>query len=429
MADPNAYNNFRAGNGSSGRNQQENLELFFADLKTLGISVDEKTPQKALEIIKSMGSDFSKTITKPYQRLALKFHPDKNRDDPDAAEEKFKILTAANENLNTLKNKDLDLESCKLNLKYLIKNGQQPAPQPQTPPAPQRQPQPPSPPPAPQQKTSEPIDPKNKEQSIQETWSSFANSLIKLKEDLGSSITVASSSIADASSKINSSLESASINAKSFSSTLKQSANERVDSLIEISTSVTTSITQASSNAMDFLTSINPPQIKINLPSDETDAQKSTKTSPEPKKKEPEKTYAEETLGKKIREKLKRREQEERVAEAIKMAQAASLRAQEEAKKAAPPTQMRRTSSSHPGPARDAPPANNQRASSFSTELPRRDTSRIAFFGKGTKGHREHPKSNHPEAKRRKAGCPEANGPRNSTAYSLDHSTTKTTRR
>ena len=510
MADPNPYNNFRDEPTSSGRNQEENLKLFFADLKTLGIEIKdtEKTPEKALEIIKSMESDFSKTINKPYKKLALKFHPDKNGSDP-TAEASFKIITAANENLNKLKNtgseKYSDLASCQLNLVSLINKEKRlaprqkprtpsppspspapPAPQPRTPPAPpapkpQTPPAPhapqPSPPPAPQQKPRtppapqqkprtppapqqkprtppepkpspppapkpqtppaphapqpspppapspppepkpspppEPInDPEKKEQSIEERWHSLASFFLELKKN-------ASSNIKDASSKINSSLKSA----------------------IEISNPVTTKFTELSSTAMVFLISIKLQE--INLSSDENNAQKNNKTIPETRKQkqEPETSNTGETLGQKIREELERRKQAEIVAEAIETAKAASRRAEQEAKKATPVPMRRassapapssrmqakpveptpptiRTSSAHPAPARAAPPpAQMRRASSAHREISSRPG--IAFFGKGTKKHRDHPNSTHPDAETRKRKQPEANGPSSPTASKL----------
>ena len=129
---------------------------------------------------------------------------------------------------------------------------------------------------------------KERENSIEERWSSFANSLIKLKEDLGSGITLASSSIADASSQINSSLKSASSDARSFSSNFVESAKKEVDSLaITISTSVTTTFTQLSSTAIGLLSLMKLQEIKINLPSNKTTAPENTEKSHEPPKKEP----------------------------------------------------------------------------------------------------------------------------------------------
>jgi hypothetical protein len=84
-----------------------------------------------------------------------------------------------------------------------------------------------------------------------------------------------------------------------------------------------------------------------------------------------------------------------------------------------PPAQMRRTSSAHPAPLRAAPPAQMRRISS-APPAPREINQelKIEFLGKGTKKHREHPHSEHPEANK-KSKLPNANGPKDPSASNL----------
>ena len=108
-----------------------------------------------------------------------------------------------------------------------------------------------------------------------------------------------------------------------------------------------------------------------------------------------------------------------------------SPEAAKEAKKATP-VPMRKASSALAGPARDAtPPAQIRRTSSDPAAT--REINKkleIEFFGIGTKRHREHPKSTHPDAEqRRRRKQPDANGPRGSTASTLHPSPNKRTRR
>lgn len=516
MADPNPYNNFRSGSGSSGRNQQKNLELFFADLETLGITVDQKTPEKALDIIRRMPDSFSNEINKTYKKLAFKLHPDKNPGD-ESAEKKFKIVNEAFGNLQALNNsfktefgsvindKSGNLSSCITNLSSINKIKLPP----------QRQPQPPSPPfatPAPKPKPSKPVEseqiyesflnnnkdqldssfsyfktnydllfdtipggsqkinntklrhefdrrvkefvttpiepsqiftwkPKNandpldfsfniistsadnggnflrterekffavnpiqeqssqtntqkeKEQSIEEKWSSLIEPLLKLKEDASSNITVASS-------QIDSSLKYASSVVCGFSTNLTESTRTRVDSLaITISTSVTTTL----STALNLFALIKPPE--INLPPEEI------KASHEPQKQEPKTSFAEKTLGQKIREKLEEVGKGDRVKKAIETAKASSLRAKEEVKKATPANMQRASSASSM-----TTPAKTHSPSAPLQIPPKTQGPKVAFFGQGAKAHAANPK------RKRKIENPKPapNGPRKSTASSLN---------
>ncbi len=564
MADPNPYNNFRSGIGSSGRNQQQNLDLFFDDLKTLGIETKdaEKTPEIALNIVKGMPD-----ISKLYKKLALKFHPDKNLGDP-SAEVNFKNLTGANDNLKKLKDSDEDLKSCEINLALMIKERNEPtpppAPKPQKPQPtePKPQPQPPTPPPGPQRQpqpqtpqpagsdikyqsflndnkeeldnffaffkkdydlvynpgitssdkkvneqfgdfvafkyppskptqsqiendtklrqefdkrvkefvttplkinqadytwepknSNDPLDfsfniistsasnggnllrterakffaenptpeqssqintQKEKEQSIQGRWSSFAQSLTKLKKDIDLQVK-------DASSKIDSTVKSASSDVRDFGANLAESTKNRVDSLaMTISTSAKTTFTQASSTAMSWIVSIKLPEIKINLPSTETN-QENTKTPHESQKQEPKTTYTEKTLGKRIREELElRREQQERVEKAIETAKAASSRAKEAAQKAPPPTApIRRTgSATAPSNRTQAKPADptppTKRTNSAPLQKPEPRDPRVAFFGPRAEKH-----GAYRDQKRHGPESPTANGPSKANASLL----------
>ena len=268
---------------------------------------------------------------------------------------------------------------------------------------------------------------KEKENSIEERWSRFSKSLLKLQEDASSQLVVVSSSIADASSKIagvgssiadasskiagvsseiGSSLGSASSAVHGFSSNLAESAKKEVGSLaMTISTSATTTFTQVSSTAMSWLVSIKLPQ--INLPSTETNAQKNNKTIPETQE-----------------------QAEERVKEAINKAIALSLRAQKEAKKATP-APVRRTSSASASSRATPPatPANTSptppsapisRANSVPSQKPGPQDTRIAFFGPATKKHSANP-DNKPK--------PEPNGPSRPTASTLRRAATQRTPR
>ncbi len=97
-----------------------------------------------------------------------------------------------------------------------------------------------------------------------------------------------------------------------------------------------------------------------------------------------------------------------------------------------PPVPMRRASSAPLAPARAAPPVPMRRASSAPPGSLKKTPTinkelRIEFFGGGTKGHKEHPDSDHPEAKRRREETrPEANGPSRPTASTFPPQTKKT---